>query len=155
MSLPDALHMLDEAREHMACVIDEHGGFVGVLTQEDLVEEIVGDVRDEHDPEAPTPPRPSSDGSWELEGDMPLDEAERLLQVTLPRGENETLAGLVIDAHGALPDIGEHVVIELPPEASDLVQSDEPPVRHLDIEVLDVARYVPTRIRVRTNGDRP
>jgi CBS domain containing-hemolysin-like protein len=148
MALPDALRELAESSNQMACVIDEYGGFTGILTLEDLAEEIVGEITDEHDPLTPDLPPVADDGVWVMGGDVHIDEIERALGHDLPRGDYETIAGLVIAEHGELPEPGLRISVELPPDAADLVHDDEPSVRHVDIEVLEVERYVPSLVRV-------
>ncbi len=83
----------------MAVVVDEFGGFDGIVTLEDLIEEIVGEVRDEHDP-ADDSVRREPDGSWSLSGLLRPDEVSRAVGVVLPEDEDyETVGGLV--GHGA------------------------------------------------------
>ncbi|MGA4445675.1 hemolysin family protein [Ectopseudomonas chengduensis] len=147
MALPDALAELIQTNNQLACVIDEYGSFVGVLTLEDLAEEIVGEITDEHDEESADPLMPGGDGIWIMDGDVHLDEVERALGYDLPHEEVETIAGLLIAELGALPAEGDTVTITLPEDPSELV-SDLPVVRQLVIEVLRVERYVPTRVRV-------
>ncbi|SEM11210.1 Hemolysin, contains CBS domains [Blastococcus sp. DSM 46786] len=146
--LPEALRQLAEAGEKMACAIDEYGGFAGIVTVEDLAEELVGEITDEHDEERPEYVPVVGDGVWEMAGDVHVDEVERALGVDLPRGHHETIAGLVIAAAGALPGPGDRLTIELPPDPADLVHADEPAPRHLHVEVLDVERHVPARVRL-------
>ncbi|WP_312928566.1 hemolysin family protein [Stutzerimonas nitrititolerans] len=148
MSLPDALAQLIQTNNQLACVIDEYGGFVGVLTLEDLAEEIVGEITDEHDVELSEPVVPGGEGVWVMEGDVHLDEVERAIGHELPRGEVETVAGLLIAELGALPAEGDVVTIALPVDPSELV-ADAPVLRQLVIDVLEVERYVPTQVRVR------
>ncbi|GMA38716.1 hemolysin family protein [Mobilicoccus caccae] len=106
MTLPDALHRLQENDQELACVIDEYGGFAGILTVEDLAEEVVGELTDEHDPDEPDyEPRPD-DGVWVMAGDVHVDEVERALDVDLPEGDYETVSGLALDTHGGLPGEG-------------------------------------------------
>jgi CBS domain containing-hemolysin-like protein len=147
-SLPDALRELTDAGEQMACVIDEYGGFAGVITLEDLAEELVGEITDEHDEEHPGYVPVEGDGVWEMPGDVHVDEVERALAVDLPRGDYETIAGLVIAAAGTLPEPGTRLSIELPPDPADLIHADEPEPRLLSVEVLDVERHVPSRVRL-------
>lgn len=147
MALPDALAELIQTNNQLACVIDEYGSFVGVLTLEDLAEEIVGEITDEHDEESADPLMPGGDGIWIMDGDVHLDEVERALGYDLPHEEVETIAGLLIAELGALPAEGDTVTITLPEDPSELV-SDLPVVRQLVIEVLRVERYVPTQVRV-------
>lgn len=148
MPLPDALAQLIQTSNQLACVIDEYGGFAGVLTLEDLAEEIVGEITDEHDIQPGEPLVSAADGSWIMEGDAHLDEVERAIGHDLPRGEVETVAGLLIAELGALPVKGDTVTIDLPADPSELV-TDTRILRQLVVNVLRVERYVPTQVRVR------
>ena len=154
MALPDALRELSTSRNQMACVIDEYGSFTGVLTLEDLAEEIVGEITDEHDPTASRTLAPLEDGTWTMAGDVHIDEVERAIDHDLPRGDYETIAGLVIEAHGSLPDVGQTVTVDLPPDPANLVLPEPPPDKQLHIEVLEVERHVPALVRV-TLADEP
>lgn len=147
MALPKALEQLVASDSSLACVIDEYGGFAGVLTLEDLAMEIVGEITDEHDFGVIDAIVPDGDGCWLMEGDVHLDEVERVIGYELPREDVETVAGLIIAAHGALPDVGTTVRVELPVDPSDLV-SDTPVRRHLVVDILHIERHVPTRVRV-------
>jgi CBS domain containing-hemolysin-like protein len=147
-ALPDVLRQLDEARSRLACVVDEYGGFTGVITLEDLAEELVGEITDEHDQASPEYVPVEGDGVWEMAGDVHVDEVERALATDLPRGDYETISGLVIAAHGGLPEPGTTLQIELPPDPADLVHDGEPTPRFLHVEVLTVDRHVPSRVRL-------
>lgn len=155
MALPDVVRALVDARRELACVIDEYGSFTGIITLEDLAEELVGELADEHDVSAPPTQEALPDGSWVVAGDLPVDEAERLLDRDLPDGDYETLSGLVIAHHGALPQPGEHVVVALPLDAAELAGDGEPRRHVADVEVLTVERHVPAtvRVRIREAGD--
>lgn len=148
MTLPDALAQLTGTRNELACVIDEYGGFAGVLTLEDLAEEVVGEITDEHDLDTGALVIADGDGEWLMDGDVHLDEVERAVGHALPRGEVETIAGLLIAARGALPAEGDTVVITLPVDPAELV-AERPVHRRLEVDVLDVERHVPTGVRVR------
>ncbi|MGO4957398.1 hemolysin family protein [Luteococcus sp. Sow4_B9] len=147
MSLPDCLAELDRAGQQLACVIDEYGGFTGIITVEDLAEEIVGELTDEHDPDEPSYVPVPDDGIWVMDGDVHTDEVERALGVDLPEGDAETIGGLAIDQLGALPEEGDVVQVPLP------VGLDEDPIT-LNVEVLDVERHVPSRVKL-TLSDEP
>lgn len=96
----------------LAVVVDEYGGTAGVVTLEDLVEELVGQVRDEHDrPEAP-PVLRLSDGSVSASGLLRRDEFTERIGLVPPAGVYDTLAGLVLDRLGQVPDIGQEVVVD-------------------------------------------
>jgi CBS domain containing-hemolysin-like protein len=147
--LPDTLRRLAETENRLACVVDEYGGFAGVITLEDLAEELVGEITDEHDTDVDPDYVPvEGDGVWEMRGDVHVDEVERALGIDLPRGPYETIAGLVIDAAGTLPAPGATLTVELPPDPGDLVHADEPAARLLRVEVLAVDRHVPARVRL-------
>ena len=150
MSLPDALGHLRGKSNRLVCVIDEYGGFAGVISAEDLAEEIVGEITDEHDPEQTRDPLlPQQDGSWLLPGDMPVDEVERLLDRELPEGDYETVAGLVILEHGDLPDPGDEVVVRVAGDPADYAHVTELVDDQLHLEVVEVERHVPSLVRMR------
>lgn len=157
MTLPHALAEISGRREQLACVVDEYGGFAGILTLEDLAEELVGEISDEHDgPDVGSggpvgPQRVGADLLWVLPGDLPLDEAERVLGRDLPRGGYETVAGLLIAEHGRLPQVGDQLRVALVEQVADLLGDAEPPTALL--EVLALARHVPSRVQVRLAAD--
>lgn len=100
-----ALTEMRRLRQHLAIVVDEYGGTAGIVTLEDLVEELVGDIRDEYDTEA-TGPRTDVDGLLNLE-----DFADET-GVELPEGPYETVAGFIVSQLGALPMLGATVDVE-------------------------------------------
>ncbi|MEV4092649.1 hemolysin family protein [Streptosporangium saharense] len=100
--------MRDEGH-HLAIVIDEYGGTAGIVTLEDLVEELVGDIRDEHDIQDKRAALPA--GEAELDGLANLDVVEAETGIRLPEGPYETLAGFVMAALGHLPSMGERVEV--------------------------------------------
>ncbi|MEU9839042.1 hemolysin family protein [Actinomadura sp. NPDC048032] len=153
MTLPKALDALTGAGDELACVVDEFGGFAGILTLEDLAEELVGEITDEHDVAEAGPAAVAGSDTWIVPGDLHIDEVERTLDLRLPEGDYETLAGLVIAVHGALPEVGTTVEVPLPPEAADLVRDDEPLVRVLRAEVLEVEHHVPSSVRLRVSAE--
>jgi len=149
MALPDALAQMSAERAQLACVVDEFGGFAGVLTLEDLAEELVGEITDEHDDERPVEMVEIEDGTWLVPGEFHLDEVERMLDHPLPEGDYETVAGLVIATYGALPKPGTAVAISLPTDPADLAHEGEPPERVLNAIVIEVANHVPSSVRLR------
>ena len=154
MPLPDALQKLLDTKNELACVIDEYGGFVGLITIEDLGEELVGDVRDEHDGYQPNEIRELVDGGWELPGSMPIDELERLLGEQMPEGDWETLAGLLIAEKGGLPLAGEALSIvldETPADATEGVTAD----RVLRVKVLSLRKRIPALVELRIVLEEP
>ncbi|WP_432561499.1 hemolysin family protein [Kineococcus sp. SYSU DK003] len=143
-TLPDVLRQLGETKNQLACVVDEYGGFAGVITVEDLAEELVGEITDEHDEDDPGYVPVEGDGVWEMSGEVHVDEVERSLGVDLPRGDYETIAGLVMATHGGLPDEGAELVLDLPADPGE----PEAEPRTLSVRVLTVERHVPARVRL-------
>lgn len=148
MSLPDALDEMARSRTELACVIDEYGGFAGILTVEDLAEEFVGELTDEHDDVAPPGIEVAHRANWRMDGDVHVDEVERAIGHALPTGDYETISGLLIAASGQLPSSGETVRVELPADPRDVVL-DRPVRRSLEVEVLQISRHVPSELLVR------
>jgi putative hemolysin len=96
---------------HMAIVIDEYGSTAGVVTLEDLIEELVGEIVDEFDVEDPLL-EPLPGGDVRVAARMPLDELNDLLHLDLPEGNWDTVGGLVFDLLGHVPNEGETVAVD-------------------------------------------
>jgi len=154
-SLPDAMRELRSTKNQLACVIDEYGGLTGVITIEDLAEELVGEITDEHDEDI-AGVEDQEDGVWLMDGDVHVDEVERTIgrDMLLPRGDYETLAGLLIAEGGNLPEVGDTVRIDLAVFGADLME-EVPPRPSLEVEVLEVDRHVPSELRIRLHEDSP
>jgi putative hemolysin len=106
------LREMQKRRTQIAVVVDEHGGVAGLLTLEDLIEELVGDILGERE-EAQALFTPQPDGSALVRGDAPIREVNRGLDLDLPEGEGfSTMAGLCIALAGAVPERGAHLVTE-------------------------------------------
>ncbi|OUZ07794.1 hypothetical protein BHE97_15545 [Aeromicrobium sp. PE09-221] len=147
MPLPNALAAFGDTNEQLACVVDEHGSFTGVLTPEDLAEEFVGEIADEYDDLFPVAELEGT-GVWRLSGDSHIDEVERLLERDLPEGDYETLSGLVIATLGRLPDEGDVVRVELPPDPGAVALGEELEPEFLDVTVLELRDHVPSAVRL-------
>jgi putative hemolysin len=103
-----ALSEMRRDRAHLAIVVDEYGGTAGIVTLEDLVEELIGDIRDEYDLEEEQA-RQLHDGDVEVDGLLNLDEFAEQTGIELPEGPYETVAGFVLATLGRLPAEGEAV----------------------------------------------
>ena len=93
----------------IALVVDEYGGTAGIVTVEDLIEEIVGDVRDEHDDA--TPDVVEVRNGWLVSGLLRIDEVDTETPFRAPEGDYETIGGLVLKELGRIPEAGDTVVL--------------------------------------------
>lgn len=101
-------HMRRE-RAHMVVVLDEYGGTAGILTLEDVLEEIVGDIEDEHDRSAPVATTAVPEGVYILDGLWHPEEVENACGFTMPEGDFETLGGFLMDSFGRIPARGDQI----------------------------------------------
>jgi CBS domain containing-hemolysin-like protein len=104
----DLLREMQTKRIHMAIVVDEYGGTAGLVTIEDLIEEIVGEIVDEYDQEEPLVQQLSED-SLRVSARLPINDVNELLKVDLPHEEWDTVGGLVFGLIGRVPEHGERV----------------------------------------------
>ncbi|MHA6631372.1 hemolysin family protein [Pseudonocardia sichuanensis] len=144
LPLPAVLDRLRDADDEFAVVVDEYGGLAGVITTEDIAEELIGEITDEHDP-AGADGTAVGDGEWTVPGTLSVEEVERLLDADLPAGEYQTVGGLVIDELQRLPQPGDTVRITLANPS--LTEEGEPP-RTLALTVLALERRVPSSVRL-------
>ncbi|MEV6647121.1 hemolysin family protein [Amycolatopsis sp. NPDC051371] len=113
-SLPgdDLLNRLRDSRFQLAIVVDEYGGTAGLVTLEDVVEEIIGDVRDEHDDhEGPASQQVGTD-SWLVSGQLRADEVTDVTGFRMPDGDYETIAGLILERLGKIPAEGDAAEVD-------------------------------------------
>lgn len=103
-SLEDVIREMRREDNEMAIVVDEHGGATGILTFEDIVEEVVGEISDEYDVDAPTF-KALSDTSWLIQARMEIQQINDLFKLNLPQGDYETLSGFLLQQFGRIPDI--------------------------------------------------
>ncbi|MFQ5349184.1 MAG: hemolysin family protein [Thermoanaerobaculia bacterium] len=106
--LNELLREFQSSRQQLAIVVDEFGGTVGLVTVEDLLEEIVGEIVDEHE-EVPESSQELPDGSWKLDGATPLDTLHMLFGVDVDEEPVETVGGLVFGRLGRLPETGQRI----------------------------------------------
>lgn len=140
--LPESLHLdqaLDRMRAeqaHMAVVVDEHGGTAGIVTLEDLVEEVFGEVFDEFDDDEPPPVGEVGPGEWTVQGDVLLEDLTETVGRPVMRDGVETVSGLVLD------------LLERPPEVGDKIRW-----QGVTFEVWDVADMVAALCLVRLDPE--
>ncbi len=102
-ALDDLLVEMRNEDSEMVVVVDEHGGAVGILTFEDIVEEIVGEISDEYDSEA-IPYKELSNKSWLIQTRMEVQQINEMLKFDLPEGDYETLSGFLLQQFGRIPE---------------------------------------------------
>jgi len=120
----------------MAIVIDEYGGPAGVVTLEDIVEELVGDIEDEYDPSATGDHVEIEEGVWSVAASSRPDEIERITGLDLPDGEYDTVAGLVLERLERIPEVGAFFIVD-----------------GIRIEVLDVDGFAIERVELRVDPE--
>lgn len=103
------LKELQDRKIHMAIVVDEYGGTAGVVTVEDLIEEIVGEIQDEFDPDEEAEVVQHGEHEFTVDGGIDLDDLNRLLDVELPTDDSDTLGGFIFSQLGKVPLAGETV----------------------------------------------
>ena len=138
--LEDVLRQMQTEKFHFGFVVDEHGGIEGIITLEDLLEEIVGDISDEHDEEVNEQIDPQPDGSWILDGGLAVRDLNRRLEINIPISEGyTTIAGFLMSEAGQILSVGQTVPFN----------------GHLfTVQKVDKHRVVQIRMeRIRSDGD--
>jgi len=107
----DLLREMQQEKFHQALVTDEYGSVTGIVSLEDLLEELVGEITDEYDVEEPEIVQ-VSDGVFRVSGKTSIDDVNDVLGLELPDEEWDTVAGLVLDIFGKIPDAGEECVFQ-------------------------------------------
>jgi magnesium and cobalt transporter len=97
-----------ETHNHMAVVVDEYGGTAGIVTIEDILEQIVGDIEDEHDTDEDDDIRDQGDGTFAIRALTPIDDFNEAFATTFSDEEFDTVGGLVMQRFGHLPRRGEY-----------------------------------------------
>ncbi|PWT93911.1 MAG: hypothetical protein C5B54_01150 [Acidobacteria bacterium] len=120
-----------EAHTQMAIVIDEYGGTSGLVTLEDLLEEIVGEIQDEYD-EAPSEAHREKEGSYVVTGKFPVERLEELFDLQVPSEDFETISGLIFSILGRIPLVGEMIRYQ-----------------NLNLEILEADKRRIHRVRIR------
>jgi CBS domain containing-hemolysin-like protein len=142
LPLPDAVTRMREQDDEFAVVLDEHGGVAGIVTYEDIAEELVGDIADESD--TVVEPAVADGAGWLVDAGRRLDEIADATGVRLPEEDDyDTVAGLVVDRLGRFPAIGDRLTVDLPDGGRAVI----------DVRMLD--RHVPDRVRVERQAPEP
>ncbi|MFI6438371.1 hemolysin family protein [Streptomyces sp. NPDC050759] len=140
LPLPEAVAQMRERDDEFAVVLDEHGGVAGIVTYEDIAEELVGDIADETD--TVTEPAVPDGQGWLVDAGRRLDEIADATGVELPEEEDyDTVAGLVVDRLGRFPAIGDRITVDLADGG------------HAVIDVRTLDRHVPERVRIQKSTE--
>src|SRR5205807_1457067 len=107
----ELMREMQSEKFHMAIVVDEYGGTAGLVTLEDLIEELVGEIVDEFDVEEPSMDQ-LPDGDFRVNARMPIDEVNELAHIELPEGDWDTVGGFVYSQLGHVPAEGETVTYD-------------------------------------------
>ncbi|MEU6682029.1 hemolysin family protein [Streptomyces sp. NPDC046832] len=135
LALPDAVARMREHDDEFAVVLDEHGGVAGIVTYEDIAEELVGDIADESD--KVTVLAVADGDGWLVDAGRRVDEVAEATGIRLPEDDDyDTVAGLVVDRLGRFPTVGDRVTVELAGG------------RRAVIDVLTLDRHVADRVRI-------
>ena len=108
----ELLKELKTSKVHMAIVVDEYGGTAGLVTFEDLIEEIIGDIQDEYDLHEEVEYVQNGENAYTVDGSMNLDDFNDLLEVEIPTEDSNTLGGFLFEQFGRVPEVGEKIEYE-------------------------------------------
>ncbi|MBB0245399.1 DUF21 domain-containing protein [Streptomyces alkaliphilus] len=138
LPLPAAVEQMHLARSEFAVAIDEYGGLAGIVTLEDIAEELVGEIADESDRVVAVAVADGA-GGWLVDAGRRVDEVADVIGMPLPEDDSfETVAGLIVDRLGRFPGVGDRLTLELA----------DPKRTTVEVEVLELDRHVPERIRI-------
>lgn len=132
LPLPAVVEQMRDSGDEFACVVDEYGGLAGIITLEDIAEELVGDIADENDEDSASAVRAGE--WWQLDAGLRIDEAASHTGLPLPESDDyDTVAGLIVATLGRFAEPGDQLVI-----------GDD-----VEIEVDTLSRHVPSQVRAR------
>jgi len=147
--IDDLLQEFRVERVHMAIVLDEYGGTAGLVTIEDIIEEIVGEIQDEYDQEE-RPIEELEDGIYSLDARTPIDEVNELLKIALPSEDSDSMGGFIINYLGRVPETDESFSYDAVSSSSvngngvsrkelqiSIIESDERRISRVEVKLLD------------------
>ncbi len=111
MMISDILDMFRSRKVHMAIVVDEFGGTAGLVTLEDIIEELIGEIFDEYDKDETVGIKKLEDGTYLIDASTPINDIEREIGVEFPKTEYETLAGYLLELFRRIPSTGEEIAV--------------------------------------------
>ena len=109
MTVAEFLRVAQRSRAHLAVVVDEFGGTDGIVTLQDALREVVGDIGEEDDADEEPPYKEIAEGVYRVEGSFPLDELQELTGVEADAGEHTTVAGFIMEQTDKIPEAGDQI----------------------------------------------
>ena len=143
----DLLQELQQRKVHQAIVVDEYGGTAGLVTLEDLIEEIVGEIRDEYDVNEEEVYQQVGEHEYIFDAGIDLDDLNRLLNADLPTEDSDTLAGYIFSKLGKVPVVGE--TLSEGPLHMEVLSVDEKRIRKIRLVITPPARDTGEREDIR------
>ena len=125
---------MTEKHLQMSIVVDEYGGFAGIVTMEDLLESIVGNIQDEFDHEDEEVTQ-TGENSFEIDGSLDVEDADELLHVKLPEGEYDTVAGFLMDQLGYIPAKDEHAQVVFENVTFTVMEVEDRRIERIHVEI--------------------
>jgi CBS domain containing-hemolysin-like protein len=104
----DLLGEMQQSRIHLAVIVDEYGGTAGLVTVEDIAEELLGSLSESSDP---VPVSLVADGRWSIDAALPIEDLAELVDAPLPEGDWNTVAGMIFALAGRVPEVGDEVEV--------------------------------------------
>ncbi len=139
--IDDLFDVLKDTNTHMVIIVDEYGGTAGIVTMEDILEELVGNIRDEYDEEEVIENTIEHAGkdTYIVDGLMEIDDINDELEIDLPADEYETISGLIIALLGEIPEEDEHPEVECGKYTFTVLKSNEKIIQRVLIKVNDIS----------------
>lgn len=138
--IDDALNILKKNKCHMAVVLDEFGGTAGIVTMEDIIEELVGNIQDEYDDAEELPSSlvvKTGDNEYTVDGKAELDALNDELEIDLPTEDYNTLSGFAVNMLGGIPEVNTHPVFTYKNFRFTVLLSDRKLIKSLKLEIID------------------
>ncbi len=138
--IDDLFDALKDTNTHMVIIVDEYGGTAGIVTMEDILEELVGNIRDEYDEEEviENTIEHAGDKTYIVDGLMEIDYINDELDIDLPSDEYETISGLIIALLGEIPEEDEHPELECGNYAFTVLKSNEKIIERVMIKIKEL-----------------